>query len=188
MKGWWSPGMILVFLTTVNPHFHGFILIENLHRLVWTLWDWWLGDWSKAGFTLSTVKSPTSWEAAKAVEMVNHTYHLSFISHLFSQRPDLLYVLLLEPGESKFFHFQKKLKFDHVIELLYTCARGSSQMVHLWLSVEVISGCTVPFGSRIINCFQEKAFSNLLSRLEEYKFSEGDLFFYRPPVSTLWLS
>ena len=31
-------------------------------------------------------------------------------------RPDLLNVLLLEPGRSKFFHFQK---FDHVIELIY---------------------------------------------------------------------
>ena len=61
-------------------------------------------------------------------------------------------------------------------------------MAHLWLSVEVISGCTVLFGSRIINCSQEKAFSNLLSRLEEDKFSESDfiyMFLYQPPGSTL---
>jgi len=33
-------------------------------------------------------------------------------------RPDLyvLNVLLLEPAGSRFFHFQKKKKFDHVIE------------------------------------------------------------------------
>ena len=59
-------------------------------------------------------------------------------------------------------------------------------MAHLWLSVEVISGCTVLLGSRIINCSQEEAFSNLLSRLEEDKFSESDFFlFYRPPGSTV---
>ena len=51
-------------------------------------------------------------------------------------------------------------------------------MAHLWLSVEVVSGCTVLFGSRIINCSQEEAFSNLLSRLEEDKFSESDFFFF----------
>ena len=50
-------------------------------------------------------------------------------------------------------------------------------MARLWLSVEVVSGRTVLFGSRIINCSQEEAFSNLLSRLEEDKFSESDFFF-----------
>ena len=35
-------------------------------------------------------------------------------------RPDLLNVLLLEPGGSKFFHFRK---FDHVIHLIYTRTR-----------------------------------------------------------------
>ena len=50
-------------------------------------------------------------------------------------------------------------------------------MARLWLSVEVVSGCTVLFGSRIINCSQEEAFSNLLSRLEEDTFSESDFFF-----------
>ena len=48
-------------------------------------------------------------------------------------------------------------------------------MVRLWLSVEVVSGCTVQFESRII---KEEAFSNLLSRLEEDKFSESDFFFF----------
>ena len=51
-------------------------------------------------------------------------------------------------------------------------------MARLWLSVEVVSGCTVLFGSRIINCSQEEAFSNLLSRFEEDKFSESDFFFF----------
>ena len=51
-------------------------------------------------------------------------------------------------------------------------------MARLWFSVEVVSGCTVLLGSRIINCSQEKAFSNLLSRLEEGKFSESDFFFF----------
>ena len=50
-------------------------------------------------------------------------------------------------------------------------------MARLWLSVEVVSGCTVLFGSRIINCSQEEAFGNLLSRLEEDKFSESAFFF-----------
>ena len=61
---------------------------------------------------------------------------------------------------------------------------ASSQMARLWLSVEVVSNCTVLFGSRIVNCSQEETFGNLLSRLEEDKFSESDflfLFFYRPP-------
>ena len=51
-----------------------------------------------------------------------------------------------------------------------------SQMAHLWLNVEFVSGCTVLFGSRIINCSQEATSGNLLSRLEEDKFSESDLF------------
>ena len=39
------------------------------------------------------------------------------------------------------------------------------QMAHLWLSMKVVSGCTVLFGSRTINYSQEEAFGNLLSRL-----------------------
>ena len=50
-------------------------------------------------------------------------------------------------------------------------------MACLWLSVEVVSSCTVLSGSRIINCSQEEAFSNFLSRLEEDKFSEGHFLF-----------
>ena len=46
-------------------------------------------------------------------------FYITFIL----QRPDLLNVLLLRPGWSKFFHFQKKLKFDHMIELIYTHMR-----------------------------------------------------------------
>ena len=62
-------------------------------------------------------------------------------------------------------------------------------MGRLWLSVEVVSGRTVLFGYRVINCSQEEAFSNLLSRLEEDKFSESVFFFffffYRLPRFTL---
>ena len=52
---------------------------------------------------------------------------------------------------------------------------ASSQMarLNLWLSVKVVSGCTVLFGSRIINCSQEETVGHLLSRLEEDKFSES---------------
>ena len=53
-------------------------------------------------------------------------------------------------------------------------------MARLWLSVEVVSACTVLLESRIINCSQEEAFSNLLSRLEEDKFLESDFFFFLP--------
>ena len=41
------------------------------------------------------------------------------------------------------------------------------QIAHLWLSVKVVSGCTVLFGSRIINCSQEETFGNLLSSLAD---------------------
>ena len=34
----------------------------------------------------------------------------------------------------------------------------STHMARLWLSVEVVSGCTVLFGARIINCSQEEFF------------------------------
>ena len=44
---------------------------------------------------------------------------------------------------------------------------------NLWLSVKVVSGSTVKYGSRIINCSPEETFGNLLSRLEEEKFSES---------------
>ena len=53
-----------------------------------------------------------------------------------------------------------------------------SQIACLWLSVKVVSGCTVLFGSRIINCSKEETFGNLLSRLEEDKFSGSDLFLF----------
>ena len=89
-------------------------------------------------------------------------------------RPDLLKVLLLEPSRSIFSKKKFKKFFDHVIEFnIHARARGSSQMARLWLSVEVVSGCNVLFGSRIVNCSQEEAFGNLLSRLgrlEEDKF------------------
>ena len=49
-------------------------------------------------------------------------------------------------------------------------------MACLWLNMKVVSGCTMLFGSRIINRSQEEAFSSLLSRLEEDKFSESDFF------------
>ena len=53
-----------------------------------------------------------------------------------------------------------------------------SLMAHLWLSVEVVSGCTVLLGSRIITCSQEETFGNFFSKLEEDKFSESDFFFF----------
>ena len=40
-------------------------------------------------------------------------------------------------------------------------------MTRLWLTVKVVSGYTVFFGSRIINCSQEEAFGKLLSRLAD---------------------
>ena len=73
-------------------------------------------------------------------------------------------------------NFSIFVKFDRVIELLHAL-EASSQMARLWLSVEVVSGCTVLFGSRIINCYQEETFGNLLSRLEEDKFSDSDFLF-----------
>ena len=41
--------------------------------------------------------------------------------------------------------FSKKKKFDHVIELIYTHTRFVRNGL-LWLSVEVVSGCTVLLG------------------------------------------
>ena len=51
--------------------------------------------------------------------------------------------------------------------LMHTCHASVAlpQMARLWLSVEVVSGCTVLFGSRIINCSHEETFGNFLSRL-----------------------
>ena len=51
-------------------------------------------------------------------------------------------------------------------------------MAHLWLSVEVVSGCTMLFGSRIINCSQVKSLETLSSQSEEDKFSASDFFFF----------
>ena len=44
------------------------------------------------------------------------------------------------------------------------------------------------FGSRIVNCSQEETFGNLLSRLEEDKFSENDffLFFFFLPATQVY--
>ena len=44
---------------------------------------------------------------------------------------------------------------------------ASPQMAHLWLGAKAVSDCTVFFMSRIINCSQEEAFGNLLSRLAD---------------------
>ena len=51
---------------------------------------------------------------------------------------------------------------------MHACHVASPQMAHLWLSVKAVSGYTVLFGSRIINCSQEEVFGNLLSRLAEW--------------------
>ena len=79
-----------------------------------------------------------------------------------------------------------------MIELIHLHI-ASSQMACLWLNMKVVSGCSVPFGFRIINCPQEETLGNLLSRLEEDKFSgsrfgHATFFFYQPPGSTLRLS
>ena len=60
-------------------------------------------------------------------------------------------------------------------------------MACLWLSVEVVSGCTMLFGSKLINCSQEEAFSNLLSGLEEDKFSESDFIFFLPATQVYFV-
>ena len=54
----------------------------------------------------------------------NHgSMHQCYFTEL-NVRPDLLNVLLLEPGGSKIFLFSKKnMKFDHVIELIYMLTR-----------------------------------------------------------------
>ena len=78
-------------------------------------------------------------------------------------------VVLFEPSGSKFFCFWS-CDWNNVHVHV-----ASSQMAHLWLSVKIVSGCTVLFGSRVINCSQEETFGNLLSRLEN-KFSESDFF------------
>ena len=52
-----------------------------------------------------------------------------------------------------------KYIYNHVIELMYLCM----WLCHRWL-MKVVSGCTVLFGSRIINCSQEETLGNLLSR------------------------
>ena len=63
-------------------------------------------------------------------------------------KPDLLNVLLLELGGSKFFHFQKKKKkIDHVIELIYTRTR----FVTNGSLVAQRESCFRLFGPRIIN-------------------------------------
>ena len=42
----------------------------------------------------------------------------------------------------------------------------------LWLSVKVVSGSSVLFGSKIVSCSNEETFGNLISRLQEEQFSE----------------
>ena len=59
----------------------------------------------------------------------------------------------------------------------------------MWLSVKVVSGYTVLFGYRIINCSQEEAFGNLLSRLADQRSQvlgesgwSCDFFFFLPAI------
>ena len=92
-------------------------------------------------------------------------------------------VVLFEPSGSKFFCFLWSCDWNNVHMHV-----ASSQMAHLWLSVEIVSGCTVLFRSRVINCSQEETFGNLLSRLEGQVLREWLFLFYWPPRSTLWLS
>ena len=70
-------------------------------------------------------------------------------------RPDLLNLLLLELGGSKYFRFRK---IDLVSELSNARMHiASLQMARMWLTMKVITGCTVLFGSKIINYSQEEA-------------------------------
>ena len=59
-----------------------------------------------------------------AVQLDNSTYNL-LVTRLL--RPDLLNVLLLEPGGSKIFHFRKKI--NHMIEIMHT----HTWLRHRWL-------------------------------------------------------
>ena len=79
-------------------------------------------------------------------------------------RPDLLKTF---PGESKMFPFSEKNKIRSREWINARMHVALPQIAHLWLSVKVVSGCTVLFGSRIINCSQVETFGNLLSRLAD---------------------
>ena len=112
-------------------------------------------------------------------------------------RPDQTYLIFccLSPGGLKFFHFQKKKIWSHEwVNVRVHVA--SPQMARLWLSVKVVSGCTVLFGSRIIHCFQEElSFWQFIVKISWLRRSSSWrvglvmwLFFsfiYRPPGSTL---
>ena len=74
---------------------------------------------------------------------------------------------------------KKKIKFDLMSELM--------------INVKVISGCTVLLGSIIINCSQEEAFGNLLSRLADQGGQvlgelgwSCDLYFYSLPATRVY--
>ena len=64
---------------------------------------------------------------------------------------------------------------------------ASSQIARLWLSVEIVSGCTVPFGSRIINCSQEETLGNLLWRLEEDNSRRVTFLFFLPATQVYFV-
>ncbi len=82
-------------------------------------------------------------------------------------RPDLLDVLLLEPGGSKFLNFRKKKKLTRD-----SYSRVPKMVDSLWLGVKVVCGSRVLFGSKIVNCSKEETFGNLISRIQEEQFSE----------------
>ena len=91
------------------------------------------------------------------------------------------------PAGQKFsiFEKKKKKKIDHVIELIYTHTRFVTDGLFV---AQHVNRFRLHCAIRVQNhCSQEKASNNLLSRLEENKFSESDFFFffYWPPGSIL---
>ena len=71
--------------------------------------------------------------------------------------------------------FEKKKKFDHIIELIYTHTRFVTDDLFV---AQHVNRFRLHCAIRVQNhCSQEKASSNLLSRLGEDKFSESDFFF-----------
>ena len=92
--------------------------------------------------------------------------------------PDLLNVLLLEPGGSKFFHFQKKKKFDHVIELIHTRTRLHHRSLVCGSACKSFQAALCYLGPGSLTVPREETFGNLLSRLEEDNSRRGTFYFY----------
>ena len=114
-----------------------------------------------------SVQHPGRSHITKLTGSILNAYHgyLHILVLLFSQMRNLCYK---EQNQVFIYQEQKNWSRDWIKAHMHM---ASSQIARLWLSVKVVSGCTVLFMSRIINCSQEETFGNLLSRLEEDKFS-----------------